>query len=183
MRAPDSRFTASIPEGVHDCALRQQPASLTPKNRGVLPCGDTRDRLELIAHGEVVASVNSTPGTEELTLSHRLNPGEGLWLAIRAKGKGIGVAHSAPVYVEVGGKPHTFAREAVPALVDGYIGVIDEAMRAEPQEFEDLEHWDTGSDIARQWAAQLPALREHAEQAKARLLEIRAAAVAVPGSP
>lgn len=144
---------------------------------------DRLDRLELVAHGEVVASVNSTPGTEELTLSHRLNPGEGLWLAIRAKGKGIGVAHSAPVYVEVGGKPDTFSREAVPALVDGYIGVIDEAMRAEPQEFEDLEHWDTGSDIARQWAAQLPALREHAEQAKARLLEIRAAAVAVPGSP
>ena len=141
------------------------------------PDFDRLDRLELVVHGKVVATARAGAGAgaEELTLTHRLKPDRGLWLAVRAYGKGVAVAHSAPVYVRVGDDPATFAAAEVPALVDKYEALLDGALAATPEPYEDLEHWDTGVELARQWQQQLPALREQAARARARLEEIRAA--------
>lgn len=134
---------------------------------------DRLDRLELVAHGRVVASVTSASGAETLTLTHRLQPSHGLWLAVRAYGQGVAVAHSAPVYVRVGADPSTADPTQVAALVDRYTALVDATLEALPEPHEDLEHWDTGQALAREWQAQLPALREHAARARARLEEIR----------
>ena len=136
---------------------------------------DRLDRLELVVHGKVVATARAGAGAEEIRLTHRLKPDRGLWLAVRAYGKGVAVAHSAPVYVRVGDDPATFAAAEVPALVDKYKALLDATLAATPEPYEDLEHWDTGIELARQWQQQLPALRVQAARARARLEEIRAA--------
>ena len=51
----------------------------------------------------------------------------------------------------------------------------DATLAATPEPYEDLEHWDTGIELARQWQQQLPALRVQAARARARLEDIRAA--------
>ena len=130
---------------------------------------DRLDRIELIVHGEVVASVKSASGAETLVLTHRLTRTEGAWVAVRAYGKGIAVAHSAPIYVQVGDNPTTFSRSRVPELVKRYQNILAETLTSTPVEHEDLEHFDTGTELAHQWQAQLPTLREQAALAHQRL--------------
>jgi hypothetical protein len=151
--------------------LRIEPGSTVTVNANARlnPDLDRLDRLELVAHGEVVASATSAAGAEELSLTHRLTPQSGVWIAVRAYGKGIAAAHSAPVYVVVGERPWTFSRERVPALVAKYTALLDSALASKPVAHEDLEHWDTGAALMEQWQAQLPALRAHAMRARARL--------------
>ena len=132
--------------------------------------------MELIVHGEVVASVTSSSGVESLKINHRLTTEEGLWLAIRAYGKGIAVAHSGPVYIRVADDPATLARPLASVLVDKYIGLLDETVATMPAAYEDLEHWETGEQLGKQWRKQLPDLRQHAADAREKLLQIRAMA-------
>ncbi len=134
---------------------------------------DRLDRIELVVHGEVVARATSADGSQELRLEHTLTPARGVWVAVRAYGKGLAAAHSAPVYVHVGDSDATFAPAAVPALVARYTGLLDAALATGPAPHEDLEHWETGPEILRQWDAQLPELRAHAAKARARLDAIR----------
>jgi hypothetical protein len=152
-----------------------EPVRIRAKAR-MNPDLDRLDRIELVVHGKVVASVKSEAGAEQLELAHELRPDAGAWIAVRAYGKGLAAAHTAPVYVLVGDRQETFARERVPALVARYAGLLDSALATEPLPHEDLEHFETGRELARQWREQLPALREHAARARARLEAIRAAA-------
>ena len=62
---------------------------------------DALDRLELVAHGDVVATASAPDSDGTLTLRHQLTATAGAWLAVRAYGKAQAIAHSAPVYVEV----------------------------------------------------------------------------------
>ena len=141
------------------------------------PDFDKLNRLELIVQGEVVASATSSSGAESLKINHRLTPETGLWLAIRAYGRGIAVAHSGPVYVRLADDPATLARNLAPALVDKYIGLLDETIATMPAAHEDLEHWETGEQLVTQWKKQLPELRKHAAAAREKLKEIRVMAV------
>jgi hypothetical protein len=79
----------------------EQPRSLRVRCRA---WGDREfmvpSRLEIVRHGEVIKTVESTdPAREELSVDFELNPGDGFWLAARATGSDGSLAHTTPVYV------------------------------------------------------------------------------------
>ena len=83
------------------------------------------DRLELVVHGDVIKTVKAKPGAETVELIHELQPQTSLWLAVRAFGSEMGVAHSAPVYIAVDGHTRCWKNGAVPELVARYKAVLE----------------------------------------------------------
>jgi hypothetical protein len=81
----------------------------------IVPSRDKLIRLDLIANGEIVHSVESEEGLDRLTLDHVYTIEHGGWLAVQANGKKAkdiffqgdytmtNIAHSSPVYLEVDG--------------------------------------------------------------------------------
>ena len=120
---------------------------------------DELDRLELVAHGDVVAS-ESTPDSEgTLTLRHQLTARTGVWLAVRAYGKAQAIVHSSPVYVEVDG-PGTWNMERAPALIDVMRARLDRLVDTPIVSVHELEFWETGGDLESLWERQRPQLRQ-----------------------
>ena len=81
---------------------------------------DRLDRLELVVHGEVVASEPAN-GRDRVSLRTTVTADRSLWLAVRAFSErqepgNVTVAHSAPIYVIVEGRPF-YRDESVPELV------------------------------------------------------------------
>ena len=79
----------------------------------------TLTRLELIKHGEVIASETSEEGAENLTLRFSEAARESAWYVVRAHGRKPGHAASitamtAPVYVVVDGEERVWKRQAAP---------------------------------------------------------------------
>ena len=140
------------------------------------PDFDTLARLEFISEGEVIATSSRLSDAGNLSLEHTLNLQNGTWVAVRAYGQGIATAHSAPLYIEVGDSPHTSSSSKVNELVDKYLSILDETLVSDPQPREDLEHWETGDEISRQWHAQLNALQQHVNKARKALIDLRISA-------
>lgn len=84
--------------------------------------------LELVVHGEVVASVSSGEAgqsAERLHLSHDLRVGaHGVWVAARARGGPTQAAHTTPVYVRANG-----AGFANPATASRYLELSETYLR------------------------------------------------------
>lgn len=84
--------------------------------------------LELIAHGRVLARTspnNADQSTSRLTLSERIRPDRGIWLAARVRARPNQVAHTTPVYVHVdGGGFHE--PDSADALLDRSEAYLDE---------------------------------------------------------
>ena len=139
---------------------------------------DKLARLEFISQGEVIATSSRVSEAGTLSLEHTLNLQNGTWVSVRAYGEGIATAHSAPLYIEVGDSPHTFSPGKVNGLVDKYLSILDETLVSDPLPREDLEHWETGDEISRQWHAQLKALQQHVNKARKALNDLR---ISAPG--
>jgi len=139
---------------------------------------DKLARLELVSQGEVIATSSRVSEAGALLLEHTFNLQNGTWVSVRAYGQGIATAHSAPIYIEVGDSSHTLSPEKVNGLVDKYLSILDETLVSEPQPREDLEHWETGDEISRQWHAQIKALQQHVDQARKALNDLR---ISAPG--
>ena len=136
---------------------------------------DRLDRIELVVSGEVVAT-EPAPAGEGVTLETRITLSESAWLAIRAYGaqegrQGMTVAHSAPVYVVVDGRP-TWNADLVPELVARYQGELREMMDTPIDPDEDLEPWETRELLLAHWERQREMLRDRVAQAHERLQEI-----------
>ena len=152
-------------------AIRGETVTMTARAR-VNPDIDRLDRVELVIHGKVAATVVSEEGSENLTLNHSLTANESCWIALRAYGKNGGLAHSAPVYVSVDGVKEFWNTAAVPALVKKYRGRIETLLEAVPEAHDDLERWETAHLMEPAWNAQLPALRQHADKVLKRYDEL-----------
>ena len=140
------------------------------------PDFDKLTRLELVMHGEVVATAAGGEGTETLSLDYELTAAQSCWLAIRAYGAAGALAHSSPVYVLVDGDERFWKRSAVPTLVNKYQSKIHEMLASFPMVYEDLEKWDTAEVMQPMWHAQMPALRQRAELVLRRYDELSASA-------
>jgi len=127
------------------------------------PDFDTLVRLELVLHGDVVATASSQSGSESLSLAYELTARESCWIAVRAYGKDGTVAHSAPIYVIVDGMEDFWKRSAVPQLVEKYKAKIEALTNSVPEIYQDLEKWETAELVGPAWQAQRPALRDRAE--------------------
>ena len=144
-------------------AARGETVTITARAR-VNPDMDSLDRVELVIHGDIVATAESEEGSESLTLNHSLTADGSCWVALRAYGKNGALAHSAPVYVSVDGVEEFWNTAAVPALVEKYRNRIKTLLDALPDAYDDLERWDTAELLEPVWNAQLPALRQHADK-------------------
>jgi hypothetical protein len=140
----------------------------------VNPDIDELERLELVVHGEVVAATDGPGGVE---VEHRLIPAAGCWVAARAVGSNKTVAHSAPVYVTVGGAKHTWHAPSVPAIVDRMEALLRNLVESRPDPFlEDFEIWDVETSYVPRWLEVLPELRIRVDEAIDRYERIRAVA-------
>ena len=124
------------------------------------------DRIELVVQGDVVAAADAA-GADVVELEHRLDVSIGTWIAVRAFGMDRGFAHSAPVYVPVGG--HTWRADAAPAIVARLVGALDAMIAGDPDVWnEELEPWDTMEAYRETWERLLPELTSRVEEAKRR---------------
>jgi hypothetical protein len=143
--------------------------------------GTKSSRLELIAHGEVVARETVTDPTHDiLRLRTTLRADRSIWMAVRAFGERDGpqnmiVAHSAPIYVIVDDQPF-WKLEAVPEIVKYQLAQLDELLTTPIEPNQDLEPWETRTLLAEQWEKQRGMIRERVEEAKARYEELLARA-------
>ncbi|WP_420449005.1 CehA/McbA family metallohydrolase [Candidatus Palauibacter sp.] len=150
---------------------------------------DRLNRLELVVHGEVVASVTRSVGDDDgLRLATQIEADESLWVAVRAYGDRDGerdmtVAHSAPVFVVVDDEPW-WKLEAVPELVARHRAKLQELLTAPIQPAGDLEYWETTRLLEQEWEQQRFRLEPRVQEADARyqalLDRARAATTAFP---
>jgi hypothetical protein len=81
--------------------------------------------LELIAHGQVIRSIEShNPDQEELKLDFTIKADAGQWIAARVTSHNGALAHTTPVYVWVEGKSFRNQKE-LPQLVEKRLKVLD----------------------------------------------------------
>ena len=96
---------------------------------------------------------------------------------MRAEGKrtvptGAISAVSAPIYVVVDGEERTWKREAVPAIVERFVGALDALERSSLDSSPEQELWESGPVWQRAWDRQLAALAERIDAARSRLREL-----------
>ncbi len=133
---------------------------------------DRLNRLELIVHGEVVASVTRSAGdADRLRLATRIEADESLWVAVRAFGDRDGardmiVAHSAPVFVVVDDEPW-WKLEAVPELVARHRAKLQELLDEPIRPAGDLEYWETTRLLEEEWEQQRLRLEPRVQEADA----------------
>ena len=132
---------------------------------------DRLDRLELVVHGEVVATAPAR-GRDRVQLRTTLTADRSLWLAVRAFGerqaeRNSTVAHSAPIFVIVDGRPF-YQDERVPELVALQRARLQELLTEAVDPEGDLEPWETRSLLSEMWPAQRRLLEPRIGEADAR---------------
>ena len=136
---------------------------------------DRLDRLELVVLGDV-AAMAAADGTDAVALSHRMAAEGSLWIAVRAWGgrqepREMTVAHSAPIYVEVGDEP-TWKREAVPELVAHHRAQLQALLSTPIDPQQDLETWETAATLVERWREQRSRLEPRVAEADRRYREL-----------
>ncbi len=136
---------------------------------------DRLDRLELVVHGEVVATEPAN-GRDRVRLRRTVAADRSLWLAVRAFGerqeeRNITVAHSAPIYVIVEGRPF-YRDERVPELVALQRTRLRELLTEAVDPDRDLEPWETRSLLSEMWPGQRRLLAPRIEEADARYRDL-----------
>ena len=139
---------------------------------------DRLDRLELVVHGEVVG-IEPANGRDRVRLRRTVTADRSLWLAVRAFGErqepgNITVAHSAPLYVIVEGRPF-YRDERVPELVRLQQTRLQELLTEAVDPNRDLEPWETRSLLSEMWPGQRRLLEPRVEEADARYRALLAA--------
>ncbi len=135
---------------------------------------DRLNRLELVVHGEVVATATQTAGAgdgDRLRLATQIEADESLWVAVRAFGDRDGerdmtVAHSAPVFVVVEDEPW-WKLEAVPELVARHRAKLQELLTEPIRPAGDLEYWETTRLLEEHWEQQRLQLEPRVQEADA----------------
>ena len=131
---------------------------------------DRLDRLELVVHGEVVATERAG-GRDRVRLRTTVTAERSQWLAVRAFGErqepgNVTVAHSAPIYVIVEGRPF-YRDERVPELVALQRTRLRELLTEAVDPNGDLEPWETRSLLSEMWPGQRRLLEPRVEEADA----------------
>ena len=153
---------------------------------------DRLGRLDVIVQGDVVATGHANGG-DRIELRKELTADRSMWIAVRASGEReippqgpvqqVGaVAHTAPIYVVVDGRPF-WKTEAVPELVKTERQMLQDLINAPVDPMGDLEAWETVNVLAPQWERQRYLLRPRVEQADAKYQDILKRATAARSSP
>ena len=122
------------------------------------------DRLELVVHGDVVATSSGASGDNRLSLHWTARAAEGHWIAVRAYGVDQAVAHSAPVYVSTGDGFRN--RSAVPGIARRMIEKLAEFQFVRADSTLELEAWSVGEPLTRMLTGQRTAILERVDEAR-----------------
>jgi len=152
---------------------------------------DKLGRLDLIVQGDVVAT-GRADGGDRIELRKELTADHSMWIAVRASGEreippqgqvqGLGaIAHTAPIYVVVDGRPF-WKTEAVADLVRTERQMLQDLINGPVDPMGDLEAWETVNVLAPQWERQRYLLRPRVEQADAKYQDILKRATAARSS-
>jgi len=123
------------------------------------------DRLEIVVHGEVRATASDAGADNTLSLELDVDATEGLWIAARAYGTDQALAHSAPVYVSIGGGFEN--TRAVPALARRMLARLAEFDQLQADETLELEAWSVGAPLRDMLSQQRTAILQRAGEARA----------------
>jgi hypothetical protein len=139
-------------------------------------------RLELIRHGEVIASEAVEAGAGQLTLRFSEPARASAWYVVRAHGQrprhsASITAITAPIYVLVDGEERTWKREAVSGI--RLISALEIVKNRAPADVIDSEPWDTMPVWTGEFPRLLAQVRERLEAAQQ---ELRERAEAAEGS-
>ena len=138
------------------------------------PDFDSLDRLELIVHGDVVATATARDDSEMLTLEHTLRPQQSLWLALRAYGQHGGKAHTTPVFIHVDGDKRHWNPSAVKTIAERQRATLQALKALEPNVGDEWERSSAGPQVESKWRAAKPELDRQIAEAMAvydRLIE------------
>ena len=140
-----------------DDVIVEAHASLNPDLEAI-------DRLELVVHGDVVATANDVSADNRLSLFWTAKVMEGTWIAVRAYGVDQAVAHTAPVYVTMGGGFENWS--AVPGIARRMIEKLAEFETMEADSTLELEAWSVGEPLTRMVSDQRAAILERVDEAR-----------------
>jgi len=129
------------------------------------PDKERLDRLELIVHGEIAAMANDASPGNSLSIEHSFTAGGGLWIAARAFGREQAVAHTAPVYITVGGQGFEKSA-AVPAIVAAMLARLDEFDTLQVDVGSELETWSVGVPLTGMFDAQRQKILQRVDEAR-----------------
>lgn len=130
-------------------------------------------RLELIIHGDVMATVEAEGDDAHIILEHEISATDSSWLVVRAVGKDTGarkiMAVSSPVYIIVDDDTRTWKRAAVRNIVAGLSARLDALAGLGSTIITDLELWQTNPVWTKTWDTQIRLLEDRISVAKAKL--------------
>lgn len=159
-------FTLNGDDSVQEVDVAAGTLLTVKAKASINPDYDQLERLELVVHGKVVASVTANKDSENLDLEYSFLAGEPIWFALRAYGKGTGKAHTAPVYVYVDGNQRFYNRESVAALAKKYLGYLAQLRQSIPDMNKEWEHFDVADAVLPKWEDDKPELNKRIELAR-----------------
>ncbi len=117
----------------------------------VNPDFDQMDRVELIAHGEILQVASREKSISELSLSHSFIPQQSQWLTIRAYGKGRALLHTAPIYIYVDGDRDFSDRRKSGQLAQKYRDILVRFRASTPRLDVEFERFAVEDLILPRW--------------------------------
>lgn len=137
--------------GIGDEVALPKPGPVSVEGRVLCdPARDRIERVEVIENGMVVKTFEGEEGAPEIRFQFQHEVAEASWLAVRAAGKkrdeatatSPSLAHSAPVYVTIEGRPGLSAHPRAKALARAWLARLDalEARLADDK-IEGLARW------------------------------------------
>ena len=116
----------------------------------VNPDLDELQTLELVVHGEVIATAR-TSNSKDIELHYSLKPESSSWLALRTRGQRGAIAHTSPFYVLVDGEQKFWKPQAVEEISRHYIEVLKSFRDSTPHLDQEWELFNTEAFILPKW--------------------------------
>ena len=131
----------------------------------VNPDIDDIERIELVVHGKVVHSAHAKGGDNTIKIDYEIKPEESQWIAVRAFGKGKGIAHSSAVYVYVDGNKQFWNKSEAPQIAEKYLGILAQMKASTPNPGESWERHFVEGKLVPKWKQNKGELDQSIEQA------------------
>jgi len=132
---------------------------------GLNPDHEKLDQLELIVHGEVIASASNENDSEALLIRHTLTVERGVWLALRAIGRTQSLAHSAPIFIVTDERGFR-NDEKIPEIVSRMLARLAEYESLQVDVGSELEVWEVGDALEAMLGAQRESILDSVDKAR-----------------
>jgi len=126
---------------------------------------ESLDRLELVVHGEIIASANDVSSDNSITLEYSLVVDKGIWIAARAYGTAHAAAHTAPAYVLIDERGFR-NDEAIPEIIERMTGRLNEFETLQFGVRDELEAWSVGHPMKAMWEEQREHILQRVDEAR-----------------